>query len=752
MNGNLYTLISFIPTVAGLLLVAAIVASKNYKSKINLSFILWTFNILGYVCLNFTAHFITNLGDALIWIRAALMIANFIPTTFYYFSRCLTHNKDRLKWYEYVIYITPFAMIPLTFLSSTITEISQSKYGVVLSKTGPFILLTLVYFTFAFTYAFLMLYKYQKNATQSVKSQIKLISYSSSVVIVVNLLTQIVLPKFGMYNFGNIIGNPSILIFVGTVGYSILRHKLFDIRTAILRTFVFAVTLISSIVLFIAILLYPFHLIFSDIKLTLLPEIYIIVVTLILAIGYRSFTVALQKATDKIFYQDHYDSEIVLAKIGRVLSSEILLDNLAQRIKKILESNLRVAQVDIIVLNKGSIFYEAADYFTKIHDVLAKDLIKLGQDILILDEISDGDAKQVLDKYGIEVFVPLVNRGELNGFILFTHKINGSAYNLEDIKLIDNVKNELSVAIENTRSFSQIQQFNSSLQAKIAEATAQLTQANETLKKQDSVKDDFISMISHQLGTPLAVMDGFLTLIVQGFYGKTNDKMQEALEKTLSRTRNMKGLVFDLLNISRMTAGKFFLELSEVDMKKVVSEEVEELGRQAHDRNVKLNYHPPEHEVPTITLDEPKTRQAILNLINNAIYYSPNGIVDVYLDSDQNNIIFKVADTGIGVPDEEKPHLFTKFFRADNARKESPNGTGIGLYLVKRVVTDQHGKIIFTSQVGKGSVFGFTLPIKSEAPANSLPANNSIQDPKEADKPLTKASDKEKDKPNGTID
>jgi signal transduction histidine kinase len=259
-------------------------------------------------------------------------------------------------------------------------------------------------------------------------------------------------------------------------------------------------------------------------------------------------------------------------------------------------------------------------------------------------------------------------------------------------------------------------------------------------------------MISHQLGTPLAVMDGFLTLIVQGFYGKTNDKMQEALEKTLSRTRNMKGLVFDLLNISRMTAGKFFLELSEVDMKKVVSEEVEELGRQAHDRNVKLNYHPPEHEVPTITLDEPKTRQAILNLINNAIYYSPNGIVDVYLDSDQNNIIFKVADTGIGVPDEEKPHLFTKFFRADNARKESPNGTGIGLYLVKRVVTDQHGKIIFTSQVGKGSVFGFTLPIKSEAPANSLPANNSIQDTKEADKPLAEASDKEKDKPNGTID
>ena len=255
--------------------------------------------------------------------------------------------------------------------------------------------------------------------------------------------------------------------------------------------------------------------------------------------------------------------------------------------------------------------------------------------------------------------------------------------------------------------------------AKIEQATAELTKANEALKKQDSVKNDFISMISHQLGTPLAVMDGFLTLIVQGFYGKTNEKMQEALEKTLSRTRNMKGLVFDLLNISRMTAGKFFLEISDVDMAKVVSEEIEELQRQAHDRNVKLNYHPPEHTVPTIKVDEPKTRQAILNLINNAIYYSPNGTVDVYLDSDSTNIIFKVVDTGIGVPDEEKEHLFTKFFRADNARKESPNGTGIGLYLVKRVITDQHGKLIFSSQVGKGSVFGFSLPISGINVPNS---------------------------------
>ncbi len=723
MNANVFTLVSFVPTVLGLVFISAIVASKSYKAKINQSFIIWTMSILGYVGLNFAAHYITNLNDALIWTRTALMVANFIPATFYYFAMCLARRSGSPTPRDYAIYFIPFLMAPLCFLPSEITEVAKSQYGLMLSKTGPLILLTLVYFSYAFFVAFRMLYEYQKNATQSVRSQIKLITYSSSVVITVNLITQIVLPKFGVYNLGNIIGNPSILIFVGSVGYTILRHKLFDIRTAVLRTFVFAITVFATVVLFVVVLLYPFHYLFRDVKLTLLPEAYIIISTLILAFSYRSFTTYLERVSDKLFYHDHYRPELVLAQIGKVLSSEILLDNLSQRIKKILEANLRITQLDIIVLNKGAIFYEAGNYFTKIHNDFAIDLTTLGDKLLITDEIVDADEKKILEKYGIEVFAPLIARNEKIGYLIFSQKINGSSFNLEDIRLIDNVSSELSIAISNSRSYSQIQQFNSSLQAKIEEATTQLRVANEELKKQDSVKNDFISMISHQLGTPLAVMDGFLTLIVQGFYGKTDEKMQDALEKTLSRTRNMKGLVFDLLNISRMTAGKFFLELSDVDMSKVVSEEIEELQRQAHDRNVKLTYHPPEHNIPLIVLDEPKTRQAILNLINNAIYYSPNGEVNVYLDSDEDNVIFKVIDTGIGVPEDEKAHLFTKFFRANNARKESPNGTGIGLYLVKRVILDQHGKLIFSSQVGKGSIFGFTLPLK-QPPAPKFPEVN----------------------------
>jgi len=100
----------------------------------------------------------------------------------------------------------------------------------------------------------------------------------------------------------------------------------------------------------------------------------------------------------------------------------------------------------------------------------------------------------------------------------------------------------------------------------------------------------------------------------------------------------------------------------------------------------------------------------MMNLIDNAINYTPKGKIDVYLYRDNDWLYFKVVDSGIGVPEEEKEKLFSKFYRAGNAKTERPDGTGIGLYLVKRVIDAHGGEIIFESAVGKGSTFGFKLP------------------------------------------
>jgi two-component system phosphate regulon sensor histidine kinase PhoR len=161
-------------------------------------------------------------------------------------------------------------------------------------------------------------------------------------------------------------------------------------------------------------------------------------------------------------------------------------------------------------------------------------------------------------------------------------------------------------------------------------------------------------------------------------------------------------------------------------LNKIVREEYESLKNFANSKKVHMSLRRPKSNIPVMLLDENKTRQVIMNLIDNAINYSQppagGGKIEIILELDGRQIIFKVIDNGIGVPADQQSKLFTKMFRAKNAKEVRPDGTGLGLYLVKRVVEDQGGKIIFKSKAGKGSEFGFSIPIH-----NSIKHNKSAE-------------------------
>jgi signal transduction histidine kinase len=167
-----------------------------------------------------------------------------------------------------------------------------------------------------------------------------------------------------------------------------------------------------------------------------------------------------------------------------------------------------------------------------------------------------------------------------------------------------------------------------------------------------------------------------------------------------------------------MEAGKFFIDAQKLDLNKIVPQELEQLKNLATSRGVDLRYTPTKKPVPIMNLDENKTRQVIMNLADNAVHYSAppkgGGKVEVHLERDGDDIVYVVRDNGIGVPKDQQGKLFTKMFRAKNAQEVRPDGTGLGLYLVKRVVEDQGGKLIFESTPGKGSVFGFRIPIHNK--------------------------------------
>ncbi|MDF2461141.1 MAG: putative Histidine kinase, partial [Candidatus Saccharibacteria bacterium] len=181
-------------------------------------------------------------------------------------------------------------------------------------------------------------------------------------------------------------------------------------------------------------------------------------------------------------------------------------------------------------------------------------------------------------------------------------------------------------------------------------------------------------------------------------------------------SERMVNLISDLLNVSRLQAGRFIIQTKPTDMVKMIQEEVHQLESHAKAKNIALIFDAPARPLPIIEIDENKTRQVIMNFIDNAIYYTQKGEVRVVLEQTSDLVRLRVTDTGIGVPKDAQKKLFSKFFRAGNAQIVRPDGTGLGLYLAKRVVEDQGGTIIFESVEGKGSTFGFELPIKPFKP------------------------------------
>jgi signal transduction histidine kinase len=237
----------------------------------------------------------------------------------------------------------------------------------------------------------------------------------------------------------------------------------------------------------------------------------------------------------------------------------------------------------------------------------------------------------------------------------------------------------------------------------------QLKESNIKLKALDETKDDFISMASHQLRTPLTSVKGYISLVLEGDAGKLTPLQKQMLEQAYTSSQRMVYLIADLLNVSRLKTGKFIIESKPVNLAKIVNEEMAQLKETAKSRQLTMDYAQPE-DFPELMLDETKIRQVIMNFADNAIYYTPaGGKIKVELANGPTTIELRIIDNGLGVPKAEQPHLFTKFYRAVNARKARPDGTGLGLFMAKKVIAAQGGALLFDSTEGKGSTFGFVF-------------------------------------------
>jgi len=226
-------------------------------------------------------------------------------------------------------------------------------------------------------------------------------------------------------------------------------------------------------------------------------------------------------------------------------------------------------------------------------------------------------------------------------------------------------------------------------------------------------------MASHQLRTPLTSVKGYLSMVLEGDVGDVPDQQRRMLDQAYVSSQRMVYLIADLLNVSRLKTGKFIIDTKPTNLAEVVEGEVSQLIDTAKSRKLELHYDKPD-DFPVVMLDETKIRQVIMNFIDNAIYYTPaGGRIDVSVAETDKTIEYRVKDNGIGVPKSERHHLFNKFYRAGNARKARPDGTGLGLFMAKKVIVAQAGAVIFETEEGKGSTFGFIFDKQKILPSNA---------------------------------
>lgn len=235
------------------------------------------------------------------------------------------------------------------------------------------------------------------------------------------------------------------------------------------------------------------------------------------------------------------------------------------------------------------------------------------------------------------------------------------------------------------------------------------------LRRANDAKTEFISIVSHQLRSPLNATKGYLSLLRDGTYGELAEPMQRPIERLYRSNERLIRLVNDLLGVSRIQMGRIELEVGPVDMCKVADSVVDEFSMAAEERGIRLYATCPEAGVPVLRGDRQKLRDSILNLVDNAIRYTEKGSVHVSVEVEEDALVVKVSDTGEGLDAAEARALFESFQRGEVGRRHWAEGTGLGLYIAQQFVTLHGGEIWAESPgKGKGSTFVIKLPTKSD--------------------------------------
>ncbi len=700
----------------------AVVYLKNPKGQVNHYFVLFSVSALFWqssILLDGSNHDRLTAHYRLLFVAVFWMV--------YFLLQFLAHvSHKRLSRIEHWFFLGVVAVFGAAALFSDLVIEGVSAYESATGITteplqGKFYWLGIAVISImSFWAALLLRQRLHRPSSIANRTQLQIIYYSLIVAIMFAMTTFVLLPEvFGVSLLSNYTPFSSLLVILA-LAYVILRHSFLDIRLVVTRTLAYVLSIAAVSIIFFVLASVALPFIYNQ-DIDISSQVPFLLLALFLAVAFQPLKKYFDRATDQLFYQENYDTQEQIDRLGELVVSEYEIDKLVSSALDLISQSLRPTTGKIILLDGRGEFYDEYRLASspKIASAKAVEQMSVMDEIVLVldeyDEYSDLPPRKhklvkALQKHGVSLAVKFNTKDEIVGYMLLGPKLSGGVYNSKDAQFSSTAAKELAIAIQNARRFDQIQRFNDTLKLEVERATAEIRKSNKKLLELDQAKDEFITMASHQLRTPLTSVKGYVSMVMEGDAGKITAKQRKLLSSAFTSSQRMVYLIGDLLNVSRLQTGKFVIEPTPVDLTEIVANEIQQLSETAKNRKIKLKFNKLK-DFPIVMLDENKIRQVIMNFIDNAIYYTPNGgTIILKVAANSKKIDFTVTDDGIGVPKQEQQKLFNKFYRAANARKARPDGTGLGLFMAKKVVVDQGGSIVFNSKEGKGSTFGFTFP------------------------------------------
>src|ERR1044072_5764662 len=253
------------------------------------------------------------------------------------------------------------------------------------------------------------------------------------------------------------------------------------------------------------------------------------------------------------------------------------------------------------------------------------------------------------------------------------------------------------------------------LNTKLEESNRELNQANAQLREVSAMKEEFLALTTHDLRSPLTVISGVINFFTSGRLGDMTPEQKNMVAMMERNTQNLIELVNDLLDASKLESGTMRLDLSTIELGGLIDELRQQMQPLAAEKEIALEVDVPEG-LPTLRADRAKLRRGLITLVSNALKFTPRGgRVSLSAARERERVRVSVADTGVGIPEDDLRDIFDKYAQARSRATRSEKGTGLGLYITRQLVELHGGRIEVSSEVGKGSTFSFTIPTARES-------------------------------------